>query len=107
MFVISSSIETPWLPCRADVMAWSRLVWLWAELTAEAVPAARTLTSDVTAPPRVSVPPEALIEVRRLSRLWAFTPLKVGNGGPAALERASFDGSVTATARVAAAAPAG
>src|ERR1700716_2147414 len=105
MYVISSSIETPWAPWRTDVIAWSRLVWLWAELTADAVPAARTLTRDWTAPPRLRVPPDAVVAVRRSARCWAFTPLKVGNGGPATLERASFDGSVTATARVAAAVP--
>src|ERR1700730_7452497 len=105
MLVISSSIETPWAPWRADVIAWSRLDWLAAELAAEAVPAARTLTRGVTAPPRVSVPPDARVAVRRSARAWAFTPLKVGNGGPAALERASLDGSVMTTARVEAAAP--
>jgi len=36
-------------PCRADVNGLEQVVWPLAELTAEAVPAARTLTSDVNA----------------------------------------------------------
>src|SRR5437763_17124805 len=101
MLAISSSIETLWLPSRADCIDWSRLDWLCAVPTAFEVLAARSVTRDWRAPPRLSVPPDAAGAVRRSARAWALTPLQVGKGGHAALERAGCVGSVIAADSVA------
>src|SRR5260370_33524865 len=99
MLVISSSIETPWLPARADCIDWSRLDWLCAVPTTFDVLAARPVTRDWRAPPRLRVPPDAAGAVRRSARAPAVGPVCGGAGGPVSPDRRPPDRARVPAAR--------